>query len=198
MNAFETALSRYLSPEQLTRIRAARVAIAGAGGLGSNVAVALVRTGFRHLEILDKDVVEASNLNRQDYTLADLGRPKVACLRARLLSINPDAIVTIHQAEWTPANAPQYFKEASLMIEAFDNAAVKTSLVEYYAPRMRLVISGNGMAGLDPKTEIMVRRVGNIVLVGDGTTSIHDGHPALAPRVLQCAARMAQVVGTNT
>ena len=194
MNIFETALTRYLSAEHLIRIRAARIGIAGAGGLGSNVAMALVRTGFRHLEIIDKDVIEPSNLNRQDFTLADIGKPKVECLRTRLLSVNPDANIIIHRLEWTPQTASGLFQDTAIMVEAFDKAAIKTAFVEYYAPRARCVVSGNGMAGLNTGTEITARNVGNIILVGDGTTSIHDGHPPLAPRVLQCAARMAQAV----
>jgi sulfur carrier protein ThiS adenylyltransferase len=193
-NVFESALRRYLSDPQLNTIRNARIGIGGAGGLGSNVAIALIRTGFRHLEIIDKDIVEASNLNRQDYTIADIGKPKVECLKARILSINPDADITIHRSEWTPVNAEHFFKDATIIIEAFDKAATKTHFVEYYAPRVSFIISGNGMAGIMPNTSATtVRKTGNIFLIGDGITSIEDNHPPLAPRVLQCAAKIAEV-----
>lgn len=194
-NIFESALGRYLTKEQLTKIQKARVGIGGAGGLGSNVAVALIRTGFRHLEILDKDVVEASNLNRQDYTLSDIGKPKVSCLKARLLSINPNADITIHHCQWTPASAELFFKDVDIMVEAFDKALVKSQLVEYYALRAPYIISGNGIAGIDTNTSVInVRQAGNIFIVGDGITSIDDGHPPLAPRVQQCAAKMAEII----
>ena len=193
-NIFEAGLRRYLTDAQLEKIRAARIGIGGAGGLGSNVAIALIRTGFRHLEILDKDIVEASNLNRQDYILSDIGKPKVERLKARLLSINPDANITIHHEEWTPANAENFFKDAGIIFEAFDKAAVKSLFVECYAARPACIISGNGMAGMNTTTSATkVRQTGNIFIVGDGTTSIEDGHPPLAPRVIQCAAKMAEI-----
>jgi len=194
MNIFENALLRYLKPEQLAAIQKTKVGIGGAGGLGSNVAVILVRTGFRHFEILDKDVVEASNLNRQNYTIADIGKPKVECLKQFLSSINPDVTVTLRQQEWSKDTASGLFHNCAIMVEAFDQAAVKCDFVEYYRTRAAFVVSGNGMAGLDIKTEISVRKTGNIFLIGDGITDITDGHPPLAPRVIECAAKMANAV----
>ena len=64
-----------------------RIGIAGAGGLGSNVAVNLVRTGVKKLKIVDFDVVDESNLNRQFYFMDQVGRPKVEALRENLLRI---------------------------------------------------------------------------------------------------------------
>jgi hypothetical protein len=56
------------------------------------------------------------------------------------------------------------------------------------------VVSGNGMAGLDAGTELSIRKAGNVFLIGDGTTDIADGHPPLAHRVIECAAKMAGVI----
>lgn len=198
MNTFESALLRYLKPEQLAAIQKQKIGIGGAGGLGSNVAVILVRTGFIHLEILDKDVVEPSNLNRQHYTLSDVGKPKVACLRPYLLSINPDAKIVTHQQEWTKDAAGGLFKDCDIMVEAFDKAVFKHAFVEYYRTRAKCVVSGNGMAGLNINTEIALRKVGNVILVGDGITDITDGHPPLAPRVVECAAKMANAILQRT
>lgn len=195
MNVFETALLRYLKPQQLDMIQRQRIGIGGAGGLGSNACAALVRTGFRHIEIIDKDIVEASNLNRQDYTLADIGKPKVECLKARLLAINPDVTIICHHCEWSPATANDLFKGTSIIVEAFDKADIKTQFVEFYATRAPFIVSGNGMAGVNPDTSaVSLRRIGHIYIVGDGITSINDGHPPLAPRVIQCAAKMAELV----
>ena len=69
MNVFEQGLLRYLKPEQLTLIQSKRIGLGGAGGLGSNCAMMLVRSGFKHLEIIDQDVIDASNLNRQQFFL---------------------------------------------------------------------------------------------------------------------------------
>ena len=194
MNIFETALLRYLKPEQLAAIQKTKIGIGGAGGLGSNVAVILTRTGFRCFEILDKDAVEASNLNRQNYTLADIGKPKVQCLKQALSAINPDVQLTLHQQEWTKNTASGLFQDCAIMVEAFDKAAFKFDFVEYYRTRAPFVVSGNGMAGLDITTELLIRKAGNVFIIGDGTTDIADGHPPLAPRVMECAAKMAKTV----
>lgn len=194
MNIFEQALLRYLKPEQLTRIQETKIGIGGGGGLGSNIALILTRTGFRHFEVIDKDVVEASNLNRQNYNLVDIGKPKVECLRRILTAINPDITLTTHQKEWTQQTADGLFEGCTVMVEAFDQAAAKHAFVEYYRTRADCVISGNGMAGLNVGTELSVRKAGNVYFVGDGTTDIADGHPPLAPRVVECAAKMSSII----
>ena len=91
MNILEQGLLRYLKPEQLSLIQSKKIGIGGAGGLGSNCAMILVRTGFKHLEIIDQDVIDASNLNRQQYFLNEIGLNKVDVTKKRLLDINPDA-----------------------------------------------------------------------------------------------------------
>src|SRR5476651_2022446 len=110
MNLFEQGLLRYLKPEQLSLIQSKKVGIGGAGGLGSNCAMILVRSGFRSLEIIDQDVIDASNLNRQQYYTAEIGLPKVDMLKKRLLDINADASITIHQGQWNEGNADTFFK----------------------------------------------------------------------------------------
>ena len=75
-NALHTGLARYLSTEQINALRAARVGIAGAGGLGSNAALMLARSGIGNLLVVDDDVVDASNLNRQQYWPRHVGRPR--------------------------------------------------------------------------------------------------------------------------
>src|SRR5580704_18543975 len=100
MNLFEQGLLKYLKPEQLTLIQSKKIGIGGAGGLGSNCAMMLVRSGFKTLEIIDQDLIDASNLNRQQYYTAEIGLAKVDVLKKRLLDINPDADITIHQMKW--------------------------------------------------------------------------------------------------
>ena len=139
-------------------------------------------------------MVEASNLNRQDYTVSDIGRPKIELLKARLQSINPDVFVVTHKAEWTRANAGSFFQGFPVLVEAFDKAEFKRDFVEWASVNAGCVVSGNGMAGLTGGDPTSVKQTGNIYLIGDGTTSINDGHPPLAPRVVQCAAKMAEIV----
>ena len=192
-NPLETGLLHYLHPEQLALIQSKRIGIGGAGGLGSNLAVALVRTGFRYLEIIDQDVVEPQDLNRQDYTLDNIGWPKVEALKERLYAINPDITVLARQQPWDEKATEGLFAGCDIIIDAYDKAEWKFRFVEYYWTRVPHVICGNGMAGLTGDDITALKRIGNLVVVGDGTTMIEDGHSPLAPRIIQCAAKMAEV-----
>lgn len=83
----------YISEEEQREIKGFRVLLGGAG-IGSNIAETILRLGFEHITIVDGDVVEESNLNRQNYKQTDLGCPKVEALKQRLLGINPRAKIT--------------------------------------------------------------------------------------------------------
>jgi len=194
MNIFEQGLLRYLKPEQLALIQSIKVGIGGAGGLGSNCAMMLVRSGFKHLEIIDQDVIDASNLNRQQYFTAEIGLPKVERLKQRLLDINPDATILIHQTKWHEGNAEIFFKGFDYIVEAFDVADFKFRFVQYYSPRFKVIVSGVGMAGLLDKKPMTVKKMGNVYICGDRHTDSAQGHPPMAPRVMQCAAMMAEII----
>ena len=194
MNAFENGLLRYLNKTQLETIQSKKIGIGGAGGLGSNVAMILVRSGFKHLEILDQDVIDASNLNRQQYFLNELDQNKVVTLADRLLQINPDLNIITHKATWSPQNASDYFNNCDYYVEAFDNADSKFEFVEYYQSTGKPIISGSGMAGLETKQPLRLKKMGNIYMIGDQATDSTCGHPPMAPRVTACAAMMAEVV----
>jgi sulfur carrier protein ThiS adenylyltransferase len=194
MNTFEQGLFKYLKPEQLALIQSKKVGIGGAGGLGSNCAMMLVRSGFKHLEIIDQDVIDASNLNRQQYFTAEIGQPKVTILKKRLLDINPDADIIIHQLKWQEENAAGFFAGFDFIVEAFDVTDWKHRFVQYYAPRFKVVVSGVGMAGLREKKPMSVKKIGNIYICGDRSTDSAQGHPPMAPRVTQCAAMMSEII----
>jgi sulfur carrier protein ThiS adenylyltransferase len=194
MNIFEQGLLKYLTPEQLALIQSKKVGIGGAGGLGSNCAMVLVRSGFKDLEIIDQDIIDASNLNRQQYFSAEVGLPKADQLKKRLLDINPDANILIHQTKWHEGNAQNFFKGSDFIVEAFDAADFKHRFVQYYAPRVKVIVSGVGMAGLNQKKPMTVKKMGNIYICGDRSTDSAQGHPPMAPRVTQCAAMMAEII----
>lgn len=194
MNSFEQGLRRYLSEQQLAMIQSRKIGIGGAGGLGSNVAVALVRCGFRDFEIIDHDVVDATNLNRQAYLTDDIGRDKVSALNGHLRRINPDARVTVHKDRWSPESGTSYFQGCSFLIEAFDEAETKHRFVEYYQDRIPVLVSGVGIAAFGGDKPLAIKKTGNIYFVGDGTTAVSSEHPPLAPRVMTCAALMAGIV----
>ena len=194
MNIFEQGLLKYLKPEDLSLIQSKKIGIGGAGGLGYNCAMILARSGFKNLEIIDQDLIDASNLNRQQYYTAEIGLPKVETLKKRLLDINPDANILIHQAQWNEGNAENFFKGFDYIVEAFDVTDWKYRFVQYYSPRFAVIVSGVGMAGLSEKKPMTVKKIGNVYICGDRSTDSAQGHPPMAPRVTQCAAMMAEII----
>jgi len=194
LNAFEQGLLRYLKPEQWNTIQSKKIGIGGAGGLGSNCAIVLVRSGFKNFEIIDQDIIDASNLNRQQYYFNEIGLSKAEVTHKRLLDINPDLNIIVHKTQWNETIAEQFFKEADFVVEAFDNADWKFRFVEYCRKRFPVIISGVGMTGLLEKKPMSVKKLGNVYICGDHTTDSHQGHPPMAPRVTQCAAMMAEIV----
>ena len=194
-NSFEAAVSLYYTPRQWQAIQHSRIGIAGAGGLGSNIAVALVRSGFQYLEIADFDLLEAKNLNRQYYFLNEAGRPKVESLAQRLRAINPGVEITTHQVRFTEENIRDYFKEAEYLFEAFDRPEAKRMFLEAFAGSGKFLVMGSGMAGISNATPIVIRKLKEkLYLVGDGVTSVGPENPPCAPRVSACAGLMASVV----
>lgn len=195
MNAFEAAVSLYYTPQQWHRIQQTRIGIAGAGGLGSNIAVALVRSGFKYLEIADFDVIEAKNLNRQFYFLDEVGRPKVEVLAERLRAINPAVEIIAHKTRLNAGNIAFHFETADCLCEAFDRPEAKQMFLETFLTSKKLRVMGSGMAGISNKTAISIRKLKeNLYIVGDGVTPVGPENPPCAPRVSACAGLMASVI----
>ena len=104
------------------RIDAARVVVVGVGALGSLITEQLVRAGVGTVRLVDRDLVERSNLQRQVlYTEADIGRPKAAVAGERLQAINSDILIEALIADFTPANAEQLAGGCDLLIDGTDN-----------------------------------------------------------------------------
>lgn len=195
MNEFEQALGRYLSPEQLNKIRSVKVGIAGGGGLGSNCAVALVRTGFRHIKIADFDVVDYSNLNRQFYFSGQAGRAKVEALRENLSLINPAVDIEVAQIRLEAGNMVEIFEDCNVVVEALDRVEYKRLVVEAFLGSDKLLVAASGLAGWGSSDRIKVHRVrDNFYLIGDLITGIGPDTPPLAPCVFIAAAKQADVV----
>ena len=104
------------------RLKAARVLLVGAGGLGSPAAMYLAAAGVGTLGIVDSDVVDASNLQRQIlHATPDTGRPKVESARDRLRAINPNVSVEMHHARLTSANALRIVERYDVVLDGADN-----------------------------------------------------------------------------
>lgn len=179
------------------RVREARVGIAGVGGLGSAVAIALARTGVGTLVIADHDVVEPSNLNRQQYFADQLGEPKVVALADTLRRVNPFVRVEPHESCVTADNAARIFGGVDVLVEAFDRPEAKAMLVTAFLAAFPHVpvVAASGMAGHGPAEEIRVRRSArNLWVVGDGETAAAPGVGLMAPRVGVAAHSQANAV----
>lgn len=158
-------------------------AVAGCGGLGSNIAIALVRSGVGNLIIADFDKIEAGNLNRQQYLFEDVGKSKVQTLAQHLKKINPEVVVSVVEKELEPSDIKEFFAFADVMVEAFDTASSKLWLIEAWSeafPRKPIVV-GSGISGLGNFEEIHVRRAGNLYICGDEKSEMTQG--LMAPRV---------------
>ena len=124
-------------PEVAAVLKTSVVGVAGAGGLGSNVAFHLARAGVGKLIIADFDRVETSNLNRQQYFIDQVGRFKVEALAANLRRIPSATVVVFRRTTVTARNAACLFGEADVLIEAFDRAGSKQMLIEAWMKAFR-------------------------------------------------------------
>jgi adenylyltransferase/sulfurtransferase len=108
------------------RLRAARVLVVGAGGLGSPLLMYLAAAGIGTIGLVDDDVVELSNLQRQiAHTTASIGTPKVESAATTALRLNPDAQIRTHATRLTAANALALFAEYDLICDGTDNFATR-------------------------------------------------------------------------
>ena len=112
------------------KLKEARVAVFGVGGVGGFVCEALARAGVGALDIYDADTVALSNINRQIIALhSSVGRAKVDVMRERIADINPDCKVTAHKVFYLPENADEYsFEGVSYIADAVDTVAAKVEL----------------------------------------------------------------------
>ncbi len=172
-----------------------KIGIAGAGGLGSNCAFNLIRSGFKHFKIFDFDKVEQSNLNRQFYFYNQIGMTKVNALKENLLSINPKADIYVQQIKITEDNIISLFNDCNVIIEAFDKTECKMLMINTFAKSDKLFVAASGMAGWGDFDKIRVKKLSNsFYIVGDFENEVTHDKPAMSPRVNIVAALQADVV----
>lgn len=191
------ALNERHSPETQAILSEGNVAIAGLGGLGSNVAYSLTRIGVGHLHLIDFDVVDVTNLNRQQYFMEHVGMYKTEALKSLLMKINPYIEIKTDCVRVTEENIKELFCDNDIVCEAFDNPDAKALLVNgimEYFPEKKLV-SASGMAGFGSSNSIVTRRITkNFYLCGDRVTAPSYGNGLMAPRVAVCAAHEANMI----
>ena len=184
----------YLTPKERAALESARIGIAGAGGLGSNCAMHLVRAGVTHLTVVDFDVVNESNLNRQFFFRDQLGMKKVEALKANLLRIDPDADIRIEDVKLDVESSREVFADCDIVVEAFDVVDAKVMLVSAFAASGKRLVTASGLAGWGRSNAMRVRKMGNIVAVGDGETAVCADAAPSSPRVGIAAAMQANSV----
>ena len=195
MNDFEKSLLKYFSAERLKKIQNVRVAIAGAGGLGSNCAFNLARCGFEKLTICDFDIVEFSNLNRQFYFNDQVGMLKVKALKENLLRINPGIEVMAINETVTAKNIKALFSDCDAIVEAFDKVAAKKMIAQEYLGSDKFFVSASGMAGWGNSDEIKTRRINEtFYMVGDMKSEVSEKLPPCSPKVNIAAAKEADII----
>lgn len=210
MNKMQEEMQRLISKQELDRafdarfpkemqekLRSAKVAVAGLGGLGSNIAVMLARSGVGKLMLVDFDVVDVTNLNRQMYLIPHLGKPKSEALPELLYQINPYIDYESVCVRVTPENVKDLFAEYPIICEAFDRPDQKAMLVRELLTQCpgTTVVSGNGMAGYADTNEIKTcQMMQRLYVCGDRKTDVGNGIGLIAPRVAACAAHEANKV----
>ncbi|MCE5187047.1 MAG: sulfur carrier protein ThiS adenylyltransferase ThiF [Planctomycetaceae bacterium] len=186
-----------MTPHVSYEFKNAVIGIAGLGGLGSNVAVALTRMKAGKLILADFDLIEESNLNRQNYFADQIGQHKVDASLENLRRINPQANLEGHKVRLTPEKIPSVFREAHIIAECFDRADQKQMLVETVLSRMEhvIVVTATGLAGYGRSNEIVTRRLSKrLIVVGDGVSGTGPGIPLIAPRVGVAAYHQANAI----
>ena len=191
------ALEERHGAELQRKLSAAKVAVCGLGGLGSNIAIALARAGVGKLHIIDFDRVDISNLNRQQYFPEQLGQLKADALYDTLKRIAPYCEIVREKVKLDEDNIPKLLADDDIIAEAFDKADQKAMLVNCVLEKMpeKYLVSGSGMAGISPSNMITTKRImKRFYLCGDGVSDVDDGMGLVASRVLICAGHQAHAI----
>ena len=178
------------------KLKKTRVCILGLGGLGSNVVVLLARSGIGSLKLVDFDIVEASNLNRQQYRISHIGLKKTEAMKSIIREINPFVEVDISDIKVDRENIYSIVGDIEIVVEAFDRAETKAMTLEALLTNTnKIVVSASGMAGLGSANEIVTRKIkDNFYLIGDNYSDYEEYSGIMSTRVMICAAHQANMV----
>ena len=178
------------------KLKKTRVCILGLGGLGSNVAVLLARSGIGSLKLVDFDTVEVSNLNRQQYRISHIGIKKTEAMKNIIREINPFIEVETLDIKVNRENIYSIVGDIEIVVEAFDRAETKAMLMEELLTNTnKIVVSASGMAGLGSANEIVTRKIrNNFYLIGHNYSDYEEYLGIMSTRVMICAAHQANMV----
>ena len=179
------------------KIKGSMVGIMGLGGLGSVVAVALARVGVGTLLLADYDLVEPSNLNRQQYFIGQVGLKKTRAMKENLAQVNPYVRVEIFDGELNEENIPLVFKDVDVLVECFDQAEMKAQALRAALTDLpgKGYVGASGMAGFGENNLITTKKLfPNVFVVGDNEAEAKPGQGLMAPRVGIAASHQANQV----
>lgn len=194
---FEQALEERQTKEVREKLRKGVVAIAGLGGLGSHIALMLARTGIKRLLLADFDTVDVSNLNRQAYTISQIGMEKTKALEDLIRQVNPWIELELFQGKVEENKIEKLFRNYPIICEAFDRPEAKAMLVEQVLEKLpeAYLISGNGMAGSYSSNMIRTeKKMKRLYICGDQVSGISKEESLTSPRVSICAGHEANMV----
>lgn len=193
----DNVLSLRHTQEVFEKLKEARVAVAGLGGLGSNISLMLARAGVGTLHLIDFDEVDLSNLNRQQYFICHLGTYKTEAIKDEISRINPYINVITDCVKVTDENIDSLFKDDNIICEAFDDPDCKAMLVNHILEKRKdaYIVAASGMAGVKKSNTIVTRKITDrFYLCGDGTNTVVQGNGLMSPRVTICAAHQANAI----
>lgn len=172
------------------------VGIAGAGGLGSNVASSLVRSGIKKLLIVDFDKVEKRNLNRQFYFSNQIGIKKVNALKENLNRIDKSVEIETINKKLRKGSMHKPFSNCDVIVEALDDAETKTSFIEDVTRNLIdiPIVSCSGVSGYGHIDRVNTKKLGNLYVVYDKFAKDSDIDILTAPRVTLLANWQANIV----
>lgn len=203
---WSNALIKRFSKEIYDKLFKAKVTILGLGGLGSNIAIMLAKSGINNLTLVDYDKVELTNINRQAYTYTDVDKYKTDALVDILKQINPFINLKVYNLKITEKNAYSLLNNSEIVCEAFDDAQTKAMIVNYVLEKLPniKIIASSGMGGFDSSNLIKTRKITDkFYICGDGKSAKEVGYELMSPRVNICAGHQANIIirlilGENT
>ena len=150
-----------LGDEAMQKLASSYVAIFGIGGVGGYACEALARSGVGHIDIIDRDVVDVSNINRQIIALhSNIGQPKVSVMKSRMQDINPEISVEAYECFFLPETASEFdFRKYDYVIDAVDTVTAKLEIIRCAYEAGVPVISAMGAGN---KTDPTAFRVADI------------------------------------
>lgn len=169
-----------------------KIGIAGIGGIGSNVARHLAQARIKEIKIVDFDLVEAANLNRQFYFVSQVGEKKTDSLEKNLKNIFPEMCIEKVDREIKPKDVGNLFSDCSIVVEGFDDKNLKKMIIEELSATDKIVVSASGISGKDMDT-VTSKKMGNCHIVGD-FISDKDDFALFPPKVAMVASIMAAIV----